>query len=166
MKAIRRVNPRAVLLPLVVFLLVIMVAAVAWLRRDIGVRARGPSGSTSLAIQPFTVLDAQSVTWNSIAFADSLAARLGQLDGLSTEVTGARAGADFTLSGDVRLSDGRLVISTRLVHSRDRTTVWSGTFWRSQNPTHNFVDDVAAGVAQALYADVARRALTTTRERT
>jgi hypothetical protein len=161
MKSLRRVTPASVLL----IVLVATVVAVAWPRRDIGNTARGPSGSTSLAIQPFKVLDSRSIDWNSTAFADSLAARLGELEGLSTEVTGPRKTADFTLSGDVRLSEGRLVISTRLVHSSDRMTVWSGTFWRSENPTHSFVDDVAAGVAQALYADIARRALTTSRER-
>ena len=158
-----RTNLNMVLLILVLALL----AAVIWKRSgNPGESHTSAAAKATLDIEVFKVADPQPAGWNPTEFTDSLAARLGDVGGLSTKVVSdGRTTAEFTLTGDVRASDGRIVLSTRLMHTGERLPVWSGTFWRSRNSLSNFVDDVAAGVAQALYADIARRALTTTKER-
>jgi hypothetical protein len=151
---------------LLAVLLLAMLAAAWWTWRELARDTRGSAASASLAIEQFSGADSQAIRWSAETFADSLAARLAAVEGLSTRVISANASADgFSLNGDFRVSDGRLVLSTRLMHSGEDIPVWSGTFWRSENSLGNFVDDVAAGVAQALYADIARRALTTRKER-
>jgi hypothetical protein len=150
-----------------ILLLMTILTAVVWMRRDFLSTSHGPTAAkATLAIEPFEALDSQPISWDPTPFADSLATRLASVGGLSARVVArGRSRSDFTLSGEVRVIDGRLMVSTRLVHSGERFPVWSGTFWRSRNSLDNFVDDVAAGVAEALYADIARRALTTTRDR-
>lgn len=174
MKAFRRGQSRAARAAgshpstVLLVLLLTVVAAGLWMRpgRATDTASVSPAAKATLAIEVFKVTDARPVAWNPRSFTDSLATRLADVGGLSTRVVaGGRPTAEFILSGDVRVSDGRLVLSTRLLHSGERLPVWSGTFWRSPDSLNNFVDDVAAGVAQALYADIARRALTTTKEK-
>jgi hypothetical protein len=153
-----------------VLVLVLAIVAAFWWTRSGLATSRGTTSpdaaKATLEIEVFKTTDSQSVVFGLRAFTDSVAARLADVKGLSIKVVGdRRPTAEFTLTGDVRVSAGRVVLSTRLLHSGDRLPVWSGTFWRSPNSLHNFVDDVAAGVAQALYADLARRALTTTKEK-
>jgi hypothetical protein len=143
----------------------LLIAAAMWMQPDVPSTSRGAEAlQASLAIERFTPMDSQLVRWESGAFADSLATRLATIRGLRPTVTngGRQKKTDYTLGGDVRTTNGRLVISTRLHHAGERLPVWSGTFWRGQNSLDIFVDEVAAAVAEALYADIARRALAST----
>lgn len=147
---------------LVVVLLMCVIGAAVWIRRDpLTLSTSTTRARATLAIEPFKVLDSQHIEWKPGPFADSLATRLAGVEGLMIKVaTADQRPAEFTLRGDVAVRDGRLVVSTRLTHSGEQVPVWSGTFWRSRNSLENFVDDVAAGVAEALYADIVRRELT------
>ncbi len=96
-------------------------------------------------------------SWNSQAFADSLAAQLANIRGLEARVEGAGKAPSFTLRGDIDRRDGRWVITTRLGRAGDdESIVWTATYWRGENPGTALAADIAAGVAEAVYANLVR----------
>jgi len=105
--------------------------------------------------------------WIPQVFAESLAVRLAAVKGLAAHVSNGTAGSgdDFWLGGEVTMRDNRLVITTRLRHADGQDPVWTATFWRSVGPIHNLVQDVSSAVVEAVYADLARRALRTSKEK-
>ncbi len=101
------------------------------------------------------------------AYADSLAARLGRMPGLTVRPAGGRFGphSEFTVRGDVTARDGRLVVAARLFRRPSGDAVWTATFWRTDSLTSDLVSDLGAAVAEAVYGQLARSAMTTTGER-
>jgi TolB-like protein len=99
--------------------------------------------------------------------AESLATRLTGVQGLQARVaqSGEASGADFIVRGDIAARDGRLVIATRL-HQADRDEVlWTATFWRKDSVDSDLVGDLAAGLAEAIYGQLAREAVTAKRRK-
>jgi TolB-like protein len=147
-----------------------MIAAIAW-STAVASCAPGdaaPNGNSSnglmvtVAVEPFVAVDSVPKDWNPNAFAESVTVRLAKMSGLHAYV-GSTA-ADFTLRGTVTVRDGRTVIATDLWRPDENSAIWTGTFWRDDAQINNVVQDVAAGVAEALYGDIARRTLTLTTE--
>lgn len=97
--------------------------------------------------------------------AESLAARLGGLQGLQARVEAAwkAAGADFVVRGVIGLRDGRLVIVTRLYQTAVVQEIWTATFWRKDSLDSELVGDLASGLAEAIYGQLAREAIATKR---
>lgn len=130
-----------------------------------------PEGSSkdgltvTVAVEPFVTVDSAPKGWIPKAFAESVTVRLATMRGLHAYVAnGNSSPADFRLRGDVTVRDARMVIATHLWRPGEDTAIWTGTFWRGDSQIQNVVQDVAAGVAEALYADIARRTMTPTRE--
>ena len=94
----------------------------------------------------------------STALADSLASALSRLPGLTAEVAEASAPV-YAVLGDLSVRDGRLVIAARLYEGSRTEPLWSSTFWRRAELDTELVNDLAQGVAEAVYGEVARRAL-------
>lgn len=146
----------------------VIMAATAWGRRTAAVPSGLTSGLTAtLAVEPFHTGDPAPRYWTSAAFAESLAARLTRMPGLTVRVGGSSFGShtEFTVRGDVAARDGRLVIAARLYRDKEKDAVWTSTFWRADALTSNLVGDLAGGVAEAICGQIARSAVTTTRER-
>lgn len=145
-----------------------IVAATIWGRRTAAVPSGPTSGLTAtLTVEPFDTGDPAPRYWTSAAFAESLAARLSRMPGLTVRVGGSSFGShtEFTVRGDVTARDGRLVIAARLYRDTGRDAVWTSTFWRNDALTSDLVGDLAGGVAEAVYGHLARNAVTTTGER-
>lgn len=94
----------------------------------------------------------------SAALAESLAARLSRLPGLSAAVEGSSPKPDFRLGGELAVGDGRMMIAVRLYGSEGAEPVWSGTFWRKDSLDTALVTDLAEGVAEAMAGHLVRRA--------
>ena len=90
------------------------------------------------------------------ALAESLATRLARLPGLSARVAGSERAPDFQVQGDLTHRDGRLVIAVRLYGTEPREPVWSGTFWSKDSLDTALVSDLAQGLAEAVYGQLAR----------
>jgi len=121
-----------------------------------GERDRQPPTAT-LAVETFTVTDSAPKKWDADLFADSVAARLKLMDGISVarrDTPGTDT--DFVLRGGVSSRNDRLVIGVRLLRRNDPTPAWTATFWRGEGPISRLVEDVATGVAEALGAEIAR----------
>lgn len=139
-----------------------LVAAGACARGDASRATDSTGGLTAtITVEPFRATAPAPKMWAPEVFAESLATRLAQIRGLRVAHGADGRNTDFALRGDVTTHDGRLVLATRLSRTGEPTAVWTATFWRDDGPNRNLVQDVAAAVAEALYADVARRALTT-----
>lgn len=150
-------------------LILLSLAAAAILWAGAGARetiANSERIIASITVEPFVKTDSTRTGWDRKAFADSLAISLGNVAGVRTRV-GRREWprSDYTVKGAFRVTEGRLVITTRLVHARESSPVWSGTFWRSEGGTAGLAQDVAASVAEALYADIARRSFAVAKEK-
>jgi hypothetical protein len=120
-----------------------------------------PARIATLIVRPLQVMPPGPRVFEVTAFADSLAARLGRIGGLSARVASHAGSEDFVVDGQVTLQHQRLVITARL---RDQSTgeiVWTSTIWRADAPDEELASDVAADVAEALYGHLARRAVTT-----
>ena len=129
-----------------------------------GTAPAGDNGLTlSLAVEPFEVGDSVPGTWNSTAFADSLASRLSMVRGI--QATSHTSDARFVLRGHVAMKEGRLILATRLGREGTRDTVWTATFWRSTNSGSSVVSDLAAAVAEAVFSESARETLAPKRDR-
>jgi hypothetical protein len=135
---------------------------------------KGPSGTRSasaadegltisLAVQPFEVGDSVPGTWDSTAFADSLATRLSMVRGI--QATTNTNDARFVLRGYVAMKEGRLILATRLGHEGSRDTVWTATFWRSASSGSSVLTDLAAAVAEAVFSESARETLAPKRDK-
>ncbi len=98
------------------------------------------------------------------ALADSLAVRLSKMPDLAARVGTGSPGTEFVVRGDLAGRDGRLVIAARLHGAPRDSTLWTATFWRADSLTPSLVDDLAAGVAEAIYGHLARNPITTRRE--
>jgi hypothetical protein len=123
-------------------------------------RAPAASGSTAtLAIELFRTVVPAPQSWTAPVFAESLAARLRRMPGLEIQIADAGAGhtSEFILRGDATLREGRLVIATRLFQQEKRSPVWTATYWASDTASTSLVQEVASGVAEALYGQLARR---------
>lgn len=145
-----------------------IVAATILGRRTAAVASGPTSGLTAtLAVEAFHTGDPAPRSWTSAAFAESLAARLARMPGLTVRVGGSSFGflSEFTVRGYVTARDGRLVIAARLYRDSQQDAVWTATFWRDDAPDPNIVNDLAADVAEALYGQLARRAVTSTEGR-
>jgi len=94
--------------------------------------------------------------------AESLVARLAGVQGLQARVAAAEetAGADFVVRGEIGLRDGRLVIATRLHQAEATEVIWTATFWRKDSLDSDLVGDLASGLAEAIYGQLAREAVT------
>ena len=144
-------------------LAVAIVLATAWGRRSAAAVSTSTSGLTAtLSVEAFDVGDPPPRSWTSAAFAESLVARLALMPGLTVRVGGASFGSatEFTVRGDVTARDGRLVIAARLYLNTQRDAVWTATFWRADSLTSDLVGDLAGGVAEAIYGQLARTAVT------
>ena len=146
----------------------IIVAATTWGRQTDAASPHAGSGLTAtLAVEVFHVGDPAPRSWTAVAFAESLAARLSRMPGLTVRLASdsfaPRTG--FTIRGDVSARDGRLVIATRLYRRGGEDALWTATFWRTDSLTSDLVSDLAAAVAEAVYGQLARSAMTTTGER-
>lgn len=152
----------------IVVLAAVIMAATAWGRRTAAVPSSPSPGLTAtLAVEAFHVGDPAPRSWTSDVFAESLAARLARMPGLTVRVGSSSFGShtEFTVRGDVTARDGRLVIAARLYRNTERDAVWTATFWRTDSLTSDLVGDLAGGVAEAIYGQLARDAVTTTGER-
>jgi len=141
--------------------------ATDWGRQRSTPEPRAGSGpTTTLAVEAFHTGNPAPRSWTSAAFAESLAARLARMPGLTVRVGGGSFGSatEFSVRGDVTARDGRLVIAARLYRVPGRDAVWTATFWRTDSLTSDLVGDLAGGVAEAVYGALARSAVTTTRE--
>lgn len=135
-------------------------------------RSRGPEArvgtalplATSLTVHAFAVTGAAPDAWGATAFADALSERLNRLRGLRAAVGDADARADYALAGDVKIVEGRMVVTARLSRHGARDAFWTGTYWRSSESTATLVDDLAVGTGEALYAEIARRAVSSSKE--
>lgn len=128
-------------------------------------RLDSTSGLTAtIGVEPFRSVAPNPAGWVSGVFADSLSTHLSRLRGLRV-IRDHQEPADFILRGDVTVRDARLVMSVRLSRPGEPSATWTSTFWRSNWNGSNLVQDVAAAVAEALYADVARRAITERKSR-
>ena len=146
---------------IVLVILVWMAALGPWGRSETERRSVALSGSTvSISIERFAVRDSTLRSWNSPALANSLATQLAKVRGLETRVDGAGAETDFILHGDVDRRDGRTVITARLGPADDdKSTVWTATYWRGENPDLGLADNIAASVAEAVAVELVRRDL-------
>lgn len=145
-----------------------IVALTVWRRRPAVVAtSSSPRLTATLAVEAFRVGDPAPLHWGSAAFAESLGARLARMPGLTVRLAGGSFGlrSQFTVRGDVTARDGRLVIAARLYGNTDRDAVWSATFWRSDSMTSDLVGDVAGGVAEAIFGQLARAAVAAKGER-
>lgn len=140
--------------------------AIAILWRPRPAESAGTAGlTTRLAVERFALGEPPPQAWAREAFADSLAATLARMPGLAATVsTGSEPTAGYVLRGDVTSQQGRMVIAARLYAARESKAVWTATLWRKDARDSNIVKDLAADVAEALYGQLARRAMTTTRE--
>jgi len=140
-------------------ILALMTALGPWGRGEAERRSVALSGSTvSISIERFAARDSTLRSWNSQAFANLLAAQLATVRGLEARVEGAGAETDFILHGDVDRRDRRIVITARLGPADDdKSTVWTATYWRGDNPDPALADDIAAGVAEAVALELVRR---------
>lgn len=77
--------------------------------------------------------------------------------------TGEPGGVDFTVRGEIAARDGRLVIATRLHQSGGDEILWTATFWRKDSIDSGLVSDLATGLAEAIYGQLAREAVTAKR---
>lgn len=96
------------------------------------------------------------------ALADSLASALSRLPGIAADV-GEGAEYDYDIRGDLSVRDGRLILAVRLYRSRGTEPLWSSTYWRHAELSSELVTDLAQGVGEAVFGEVARRALATGR---
>jgi hypothetical protein len=120
----------------------------------------------SISIKRFAASDGLIASWNSVAFADSLAAHLTSVRGLDVWVEKAATPSDFILHGEVTRRDGRLVITASLGRDvDDKSKVWTATYWRAVNPGPDLAQDIAAGVAEAVALELVRRDLATKAKR-
>ena len=117
----------------------------------------------SLAVEPFEVGDSVPGTWDSTAFADSLASRLSMVRGI--QATSQTGDARFVLRGNVAMKEGRLILATRLGHEGKRDTVWTATFWRSASSGNSVLSDLAAAVAEAVFSETTRETLAPKRDK-
>jgi hypothetical protein len=146
-------------------LVALILAGVALRRREmVGPPRAGSVLAAILIVEEFHAGDPAPRSWTSAAFADSLVARLSLMPGLTVRRAGGSFGprSAFTVRGDVTARDGRLVIAARLYREQDRDAVWTATFWRTDSLTVELVSDLAAGVSEALYGELARGANATT----
>ena len=97
------------------------------------------------------------------ALAESLAARLTGMPGLAVRVAGSGfgPGPDLTVGGDIALRDGRLVITARLFTQAGSAPLWTATYWRKDSLSPELVDDLSAGVAEAIAGHLVRRGAAT-----
>ena len=156
-------SPRIVVLAMLV--LVLPVASMTSCERSRVEQQKEAAGglTASLLVEPFETTGTMPKGWIPAAFAESLSVQLSTLRGLTVRAVGSDA--DFTLNGSVTMREGRLVISPRLQRKGEQKPVWTATFWRSEGLMHDLAQDIASGAAEALYADIAHRALTTSKER-
>jgi hypothetical protein len=117
----------------------------------------------SLAVEPFEVGDSVPGTWDSTAFADSLASRLSMVRGI--QATSQTGDARFVLRGNVAMKEGRLILATRLGREGKRDTVWTATFWRSASSGNSVLSDLAAAVAEAVFSETTRETLAPKRDK-
>ncbi len=118
---------------------------------------------TSIGIEPF---ECDSVPpCRQMEFVDSLAQRFAKVAGLRASVlTEETLDPEFRLKGSVRSKDARVVIAVQLVRKSEGLPVWSSTYWRTSTDITTLVEDVATGVAEAMYGEIARRAITRGKE--
>ncbi len=145
---------------------IILVATVSGRRMAIANPPSSTGPLTTLMVEEFHTGDPAPRVWTAAAFAESLAARLARMPGLTVRVGGGSFGSEteFTVRGDVTAREGRLVIAARLYRVPGRDAVWTATFWRADSLTSDLVGDLAGGVAEAVYGALARSAVTTSRE--
>jgi hypothetical protein len=105
----------------------------------------------------------QLPSWDSQTFADSLAVQLARAQGLTVR-RGPSTRAEFLLDGQTAVRDHRLMLTMHLTRDGKRDTVWSASFWRPEAAQPGLVRDVANAVVEALYATVARRAMSAGKE--
>lgn len=120
----------------------------------------GAAGLTAtLSVAEFDPGAPAPASWISRRFADSVAARLKMVNGLTVIRDGR--GADFILKGSIAAREGRLVLNAQLWHRGDAAAAWTATFWRSPDAITTLVEDVSTAAAGALYAELARRSVLT-----
>jgi len=122
----------------------------------------GPKGENRrIVVTPFRA-DSSRRESQGRAVAESLAARLDGVQGLQARVAAGEetAGADFVVRGEIGSRDGRLVIATRLHHVGVTEQIWTATFWRKDSLDSELVGELASGLAEAIYGQLAREAIT------
>jgi TolB-like protein len=112
-------------------------------------------GLQQVTIAPFEVHSAGQRALSTV-LAESLATRLGRLPGLRAIVASGERAPNFRVQGDLTHRDGRLVIAVRLYRPEAREPLWSGTFWRKDSLDTALVSDLAQGLAEAVYGQLAR----------
>lgn len=143
-----------------------LLAAGGCARGDASHDADSTAGLTaSITVEPFRATAPAPKGWAPEVFAESLATRLALVQGLRVTHGALGAATEYALRGDVSTRDGRLIMATRLWRAGEPSAVWTATFWRDDGPNRNLVEDIATGVAEALYADITHRALTTKEKR-
>lgn len=161
-QGLRLARLRAALLALAMTFL----ATTACARGDAGRATDSTRGLTAtITVEPFRSVAPAPKMWVPEVFAESLATRLALVQGLRVTHGALGPSTDYALRGDVSARDGRLVMATRLWRTGEPSAVWTATFWRGDGPNRNLVEDIATGVAEALYADITHRALTTKEKR-
>lgn len=112
----------------------------------------------TLAVEPFETADSVPGSWQSVAFAESLATRLSLVPGLQAQTVTAESGSRYTLHGRITMQDGRLVLATRLGRDAKHDTVWTATFWRNPASGTSILPDLASAVAEAVMNETIRQA--------
>jgi TolB-like protein len=114
-----------------------------------------------LGVQPFSTDSSTAAHWSATAFVESLSVKLRSA-GITVVPTGTRSlrrGPSLTLGGAVTMRNSRLMITAEILRRGEQTPVWASTYWRDGSATSQAVDAVSVGVAEAIYGDVARRAM-------
>jgi TolB-like protein len=120
-----------------------------------GAESDRAEGLQQVTIAPFQAHSAEQRALSTV-LAESLATRLARLPGLSATVAGSERAPDFQVQGDLTVRDGRLVIAVRLYGTEPRVPVWSGTFWSKDSLDTALISDLAQGLAEAVYGQLAR----------
>jgi TolB-like protein len=123
--------------------------------------------TATISVEPFVTTDSVYVrkVWPPRVRAESLVAQFGRVPGLHARISSEPSQAtDFILTGDVAVRGARLVVTTRLWRRRSEPAIWTATFWRGVNEYDTVVRDIATDAAEGVYAGLARRTLTSTRD--
>ena len=165
---------------LIVAVLLVPTIVIAWRRGprpNVGMRAEPPA--RSVAVLPFEAVGADpQAELFGVGLADRIVtdlARIGDLQVVSrassfahndaaedVRLVGRRLGARALLEGCVHLSGSRLLVTTRLVDTRNGYHLWSESFDRPMDDLFAIEGDIAESVARVMNAvllDRERRAI-------
>jgi DNA-binding winged helix-turn-helix (wHTH) protein/tetratricopeptide (TPR) repeat protein len=129
-----------------------------------------PTALRSLAVLPFTSLEAAADDPLPVGMADALITRLGRSGQVLVRPTsavlryagaksdavasGKELGVDAVLEGTLQRAGGRVRASARLLSVAEGTTLWADTFEEATDDLFRLQDALAARLAQALAVEL------------